>query len=51
MFNTNKRGMALNLKSPEGKKIMYQLIERADVFLTNFRPKAITNLGLDYETL
>src|SRR4051794_10435233 len=33
--NANKRGIALNLKSPEGKEALDKLLETADVFITN----------------
>jgi len=49
--NAHKRGLVLDLKSPEGQKILFQLLETPDVFLTNWRPQAIKKLGLDYESL
>jgi len=49
--NAHKRGLILNLKSAEGMKILYELLEDADIFLTNWRPQALVKLGLDYETL
>jgi cinnamoyl-CoA:phenyllactate CoA-transferase len=49
--NANKRGIALNTKTEAGKKILFQLLETADVFLTNLRPEALKRAGLDYETL
>jgi len=50
-FNRNKRGITLDLKKPEGLEVMYHLVEKSDVFLTNFRLGAIKKLGLDYDTL
>ena len=50
-FNRNKRGITLDLKKPEGLQAMYRLVEKSDVFLTNFRLSAIKRLGLDYDTL
>ena len=47
----NKRGMALNLRSDEGKAIFYRLAARADVVVENFRPDVKERLGFDYETL
>lgn len=47
----NKRGMALNLRSDEGRAILYRMVERADVLVENFRPDVKTRLGFDYETL
>lgn len=47
----NKRGMALNLRSEEGRAILYRMIKRADVLVENFRPDVKSRLGFDYETL
>lgn len=49
--NRNKRGMAIDLKTPEGVKIARQLIEQADVLVHNYRVGALERLGLDYESL
>lgn len=49
--NRNKRGLALNLKTRQGREVMYRLLDTADVFLTNLRTKAVARVGLDYETL
>ena len=53
-FETNNRGvksLTLNLKVPEGKQILYELIKRADVFGQNFRPGAAERNGFGYEEL
>ena len=47
----NKRGMALNLRTDEGRAILYKMIERTDVLVENFRPDVKTRLKFDYETL
>jgi formyl-CoA transferase len=47
----NKRGMALNLRSEEGRAILYRLVESADVVVENFRPDVKARLGFGYETL
>jgi formyl-CoA transferase len=47
----NKRGIALNLRSDEGRSILYRLVERADVLVENFRPDVKDRLGFDYPTL
>ena len=51
MDNRNKRGLSLNLKTHEGKEIIHKLLEAADVLVTNYRPKALESLGLDYEAV
>lgn len=50
-LNGNKRGIALDLKTPDGKEAMFKLLSTADIFLTNNRAKALVKNGLDYETL
>ena len=47
----NKRGIAVNLRSDEGRSILYRLVERADVLVENFRPDVKDRLGFDYPTL
>jgi crotonobetainyl-CoA:carnitine CoA-transferase CaiB-like acyl-CoA transferase len=49
--NANKRGIAIDLKAPEGKQVMYKLLDSADVLVTNYRYDAISRLGLAYEEL
>jgi crotonobetainyl-CoA:carnitine CoA-transferase CaiB-like acyl-CoA transferase len=46
-----KENIALNLKTPEGIAIFYELVKRADVFMHNFRPGVPQRLQIDYETL
>ena len=50
-LNRNKRSLAVDLKVPEGKKILLDLVKTADVFLQNYRPGVAKRLGLDYEQL
>ena len=50
-INRNKQSLTLNLKHPAAKKILTQLIERADVLVENFRPGTMANLGFDYEAV
>lgn len=49
--NVGKRALSLNLKSEKGKEIMDQLLQTADVFVTNIRVPALGRLGLDWETV
>ncbi|MGM0900577.1 MAG: CaiB/BaiF CoA transferase family protein [Bacillota bacterium] len=51
MVNRSKKGIRLNLKTEEGKKILYDLVKNADVFVENFRPGVAKKLGFDYESL
>ena len=48
---THKRSIVLNLKSEEGMQILHELLKNADVFLSNYRTKALKKLGLDFEAL
>lgn len=50
-FNRNKKSLAVDLKSPEGRGIILKLVETADILLENFGPGTIDRLGYDYETL
>ena len=50
-LNGNKRCISLNTKTEEGKKALFDLLEDADVLLTNWRLGALQRAGLDYETL
>lgn len=49
--NRNKKGITLDLKTPEGKELLYKLVEQSDVFLTNFRPGVPERIGAGYEEL
>jgi crotonobetainyl-CoA:carnitine CoA-transferase CaiB-like acyl-CoA transferase len=49
--NANKKGIAIDAKSPEGEEILNRLLKDADIFVTNYREKALDSMGLDYETL
>jgi cinnamoyl-CoA:phenyllactate CoA-transferase len=49
--NAHKLGLVLDLKSPEGREILFKLLDTTDIFITNWRPQAIAKLGLDYESL
>ncbi|MGB1251827.1 MAG: CaiB/BaiF CoA transferase family protein [Candidatus Promineifilaceae bacterium] len=50
-INRNKRSITLNLKSEEGKQVLWELIEGADVVLENFRPGTMARFGFDYEAV
>lgn len=48
-LNRNKKSIAIDLKSDQGKEILRKLIISADVFLENFAPGTIERLGFGYE--
>ena len=47
----NKRGMALNLRSEEGREILHRMVRQSDVLVENFRPDVKKRLGFDYDAL
>lgn len=47
----NKRSITVNLKEPEGIRVLKELIAKSDVVVENFRPDVKFRLGIDYETL
>jgi crotonobetainyl-CoA:carnitine CoA-transferase CaiB-like acyl-CoA transferase len=51
MVNRNKRSVAIDLKTDEGRTILLKLVESADVFLTNFLPSVLDRLGLGVDAL
>jgi formyl-CoA transferase len=50
-LHRNKRGMTLNLKSPEGVALLKEMAKTADVIVENFRPDVKQRLGIDYEAM
>lgn len=50
-FNVGKKLTSVNLKNPDGYKLLMQLLSDADVFLTNTRMQSLEKLGLGYEAL
>ena len=51
IYNTGKKHVSLNLKTPEGKEAFHRLLAQADVFVTNTRPDSLKRLGLSYEDI
>ena len=51
MMNRNKRGIALNLKHPQGREILLRLVRDADVLTENYRRGTLEKLGLGYDVL
>jgi crotonobetainyl-CoA:carnitine CoA-transferase CaiB-like acyl-CoA transferase len=50
-FNRNKRSVAIDLSKEGGRKIIYRMVEKADVFLTNLRLSERKKFQVEYETL
>ena len=50
-FNRNKRSLSVNLKEPEGLKIVQDLAADADVMIESFRAGTLDRLGLGYEAI
>jgi len=51
VINRNKKSMAIDLKKSEGQELFYKLVEKADVFLSNFQLDILKAWGLTYEKL
>ncbi len=51
MMNRNKRGVAIDLKTDDGREVLRKLIATSDVVTENFRPGTLERLGLSYEAL
>nr|1VGR_A Chain A, Formyl-coenzyme A transferase [Oxalobacter formigenes]1VGR_B Chain B, Formyl-coenzyme A transferase [Oxalobacter formigenes] len=49
MFNCNKRSIELDMKTPEGKELLEQMIKKADVMVENFGPGALDRMGFTWE--
>ena len=49
--NRGKKSLAIDLKSEEGKEILFKLAEDADVFMQNFRPGAIDRMGFSEKVI
>ena len=47
----NCRTMGIDLKSPAGRDVLYDLVRTADVVMEGFRPGVIKRLGADYDTV
>lgn len=51
VYNRNKRGVALDLRTEDGREAFLRLAENADVVLENFRPGVCQRLGIDYASV
>ena len=50
-YNRHKLGVSLDLKHPEGRRMLLELAAKADVLIENFRPGTMDKLGLGWNTL
>lgn len=50
-LHRNKESLTLNMKEPEGREILHELVRRADVFIENFRPDVKDRLGIGPDAL
>src|SRR3984957_16993581 len=50
-FNRNKRSLAIDLKAPEGRDLLYRLVTTADVIVENYAPVTMDRLGCGYADL
>jgi len=51
MYNRNKKSIAIDLKTPQGKDLIHKLIMGADILIENFRTGMMEKLGLGYDAL
>ena len=49
--NRNKKSVTLNLKTDQGREILYKLVASCDVVIESFRPGVTKKLGIDFDTL
>ena len=50
-LNTAKQSLALDLKSPRGRRVILELAAKADILVENFAPGGMDSLGLPYDDL
>ncbi len=50
-LNANKMGVTLDFHSAAGKKVLFDLLKKVDVFVVDSCPKVLKSLGIDYESL
>lgn len=50
-LNRNKRSLAVDLKTDEGRELIHRLAAESDVFLQNYRPGVAKRLGVDYDSI
>jgi crotonobetainyl-CoA:carnitine CoA-transferase CaiB-like acyl-CoA transferase len=50
-YSRNKKSLAVDLKAPAGKELIYQLAQQADIVVENFGPGTMDRLGFGYEKM
>ena len=50
-LNSDKKSLALDAKTPDGKAILTKLIESADIFVENLHPGAMDKLGFSWDAV
>ncbi|MFC1534960.1 CaiB/BaiF CoA transferase family protein [Thermodesulfobacteriota bacterium] len=50
-YNSNKRGITLNLETARGQDLLIKMVEKADFVIESFKPGYLSDLGLDYERI
>jgi len=50
-INRNKESVAIDFKTPDGRRLIESLVSRADVLVENFRPGTLDAIGLGYDQL
>lgn len=51
LINRNKKSIVVDLRAPEGKRVVLGLVKVSDIVMDNFRPGVLESLGLGYEVL
>ncbi len=51
LTSRHKRGLSVNIKSEDGKAVLFRLLEDADVLITNFRNDQLEELGMSWQAL
>src|SRR3954454_15498741 len=51
VLNRNKRGIAIDLKRPQGREVLLRMVREADVLTENYRLGTMEKLGVGYEAL
>ncbi|ORW41711.1 cag pathogenicity island protein [Mycobacterium paraense] len=49
--NANKRGLTLDLSSPDGRELLFRLVKCSDILVENFSPRVFDNFGITWETV